>query len=84
MSAAVETANRALAIYRTYPDYVRNREQSRYLKELAEHVLRLQADLDQLIAVTGATKQENFGLPAPEDYDHDDDSCESTDFGIAV
>jgi hypothetical protein len=54
MSKATDTAHRALAIYRSYPEYVASRQQSIYLKELAEHVIRLQADVDKMMPLVEA------------------------------
>lgn len=54
MSKATDTALRALTIYRNYPSHVASREQSVYLKELAEHVIRLQADVDKMMPLVEA------------------------------
>jgi len=86
MSQATETAKNALRIYAAYPPHVRDREQSRYLKELADHVIRLEQEIEEIRnAVTVEAgklpwyhQPETFSLPAPEDYDDDDPSCEST------
>ncbi len=43
MSEATDLAHRALVIYRNYPDHVKARQQSQILKQLAEHVLRLES-----------------------------------------
>jgi hypothetical protein len=54
MSKATDTAHRALTIYRNYPEHVASRQQSIYLKELAEHVIRLQADVDKMMPLVEA------------------------------
>lgn len=54
MTTALKTAEKALAIVRDYPPHVKKREQAVYLKELAEHVIRLQADVDRMMPLVEA------------------------------
>lgn len=48
MSKAIDTAHRALAIWRNYPQHVQERQQSKILRALAEHVIEMDAAIIRL------------------------------------
>lgn len=54
MSEALQAAEKALAIVRDYPPHVKQREQAVCLKELAEHVIRLAAEVERMMPLVEA------------------------------
>lgn len=54
MSKATDTAHKALEFCNNFPQHVLYLQQAFYIKELAEHVIRLQADVDKMMPLVEA------------------------------
>ncbi len=49
MSAATDVANKALLIYQNYPQHVRDRQQAKYIKQLADSVIELDSRYERAL-----------------------------------